>query len=59
MNMNFTYEQAKNLLEAFGGDEETIITVEEGTKEWHSGPGLYAIYEACPEEGALFLGKEG
>jgi len=55
--MDFTFEQAKALLAAFENDPETIITVIEGDETSHSGPGLYAAYEACTDEGSIFLGR--
>ena len=57
MNIEITYEQAKALLEAFGKDTDATIIVSIGDGTSHSGPGLYAHYEACAEEGSLFLGK--
>lgn len=57
--MEFTLKQAQALVEAFGGDEESIMTVTEvkdGQKS-HSGPGLYAHCTDYPEEGSIFLGK--
>jgi len=55
--MDFTYDQARDLFEAFGGDEETVITVTLVTNG-HSGPGLYASFTDYPEEGGIFLGDE-
>jgi len=55
--MDFTYKQAKALLEFFGGDEETEVTVVE-VKEGelsHSGPGLYVYYTEYPEDGSFLL----
>ena len=55
--MDFTYEAAKNLLDLFGGDKETEITVTEVKENEanHSGPGLYAYYTEYPEEGSFLL----
>lgn len=54
--MNFTLEQAENLVEAFGGDKETVVCVT-FAEDGHSGKGLYAHYEDYPEEGSTFLGQ--
>jgi len=56
--MNFTYQEAKDLLEFFGGYKETEITVIEvsGDDPNHSGPGLYAYYSEYPDEGTMLLG---
>lgn len=54
--MNFTLEQAEELIETFGGDKETIVCVT-FAKEGHSGEGLYAHYDDYPEEGSVFLGN--
>lgn len=55
--MYFTYQEAADLLEFFGGDEETEITVIEVTENdpCHSGPGLYAGYSEYLEEGTTLL----
>ena len=57
--IEFRREQAQALLEMFGGDDETRITVAVGDALSHSGPGLYAYHTEYPDEGALFLGPEG
>lgn len=57
--MDFTYQEAKDLLEFFGGDpqtEVTVVEVAEGDPS-HSGPGLYALYTEYPDEGTLLLGN--
>ena len=57
--MDFTYQEAKDLLEFFGGDEETVITVievKDGDPN-HSGPGLYAYYSEYHDEGTMLLGS--
>jgi len=53
-HLEFTLEQARTLVKAFGGDDETTVAVIEG--DGHSGPGLYAHYPDCPGEGSVFLG---
>jgi len=57
--MKFTYQEVKDLLEFFGGDEETEITVIEvkASDPNHSGPGLYAYYSEYPDEGTMILGN--
>lgn len=55
--MEFTLKQAQTLVEAFGGDEESTMTVTMGDATAHSGPGLYAGSTDYPEEGSFFLGK--
>jgi len=57
--MYFTYQEAKDLLEFFGGDKETEISVVEAKAgdPNHSGPGLYAYYSEYPEEGMMLLGN--
>lgn len=60
--MIFNLEQAKNLLDFFGGeDSEIVVTeVDESNKDsYHSGYGLYAHFLEYPDEGSLFLGKFG
>ena len=57
--MDFTYQEAKDLLEFFGDDQETEITViyvAENDPN-HSGPGLYAYYREYPDEGTMLLGS--
>lgn len=55
-SINLTYAQVQQLIEAFGGDEDTVICVENG--DGHSGKGVYVGYQACREEGSDFLGPE-
>lgn len=55
-SMEFTRAQAVALVEAFGGDEETVFTVTNAT-DGHSGPGLYASISDYSEEGSTFLGQ--
>jgi hypothetical protein len=57
--IEFRREQAQALLDMFGGDDETVITVAPGDASSHSGPGLYAYISDYPDEGAIFLGPEG
>lgn len=53
----FTYAEAVDLVECFGGDESTEITVIDSATG-HSGPGLYAYTTDYPDEGSTFLGPE-
>ena len=46
--------QVEALLEMFGGEDANIV-VEELDDEAHSGPGLYAYYPDCSEEGSILL----
>lgn len=55
--LSFSLDQAKELVEQFGGDEDTEISVTEET-EAHSGPGLYAHVTDYPDEGSTLLGPE-
>jgi len=58
--MDFTLKQAQALVEAFGGDEEsnmTVVEVKDGQAS-HSGPGLYVHCTDYPEEGSTFLGND-
>lgn len=52
--MEITLKQAQALVEAFGGDEESTITVVSGNG--HSGKGLYVCATDYPEEGSAFIG---
>jgi len=52
----FTRDQAKQLVDMFGGDDEAIAVVSNG--EGHSGKGIYVGWKDLPEEGAGFLGAE-
>ncbi|KVV25115.1 hypothetical protein WK78_03235 [Burkholderia cepacia] len=51
------FEQAKQLLEFFGGLDGEVVVAE--CAEGHAGPGLYAWCDDHPEEGAAFLGSGG
>ena len=53
--MVFNLQQAKELLDFFGGEDGEVVVLE-GDDSHHSGPGLYAYFTACPDEGAIFLG---
>ncbi len=57
MSIKITLEQAKKLVEAFGGDEKTKLTLIEGDKSFYLDEGLFACNE-YPEHGFIFLGKE-
>jgi hypothetical protein len=52
-SVSIDFRQATELLEMFGG-EPTEITLMAG--DGHSGPGLYAVYNADPE-GSIHLGE--
>lgn len=54
--MEFTLKQAQDLVESFGGDEETTMTVKAPDKG-HSGPGLYVFATDYPDEGSMLLGE--
>ena len=58
VEVGFTYQEAKDLLEFFGGDEETVVGVLQVTDgdQNHSGPGLYAYYPEYIDEGCSLLG---
>lgn len=56
--MEFSLKQAQALVDTFGGDEETRMTVEDGDGKGHSGDGLYAWPSEYPDEGSVFLGEE-
>lgn len=53
--MEFTLKQAQALVEAFGGDDESTMTVVAG--DGYDGKGLYACAADYPEDGSFFLGK--
>lgn len=56
--MYFTYQEAKDLLEFFGDEEDEMEVIEVGRDDPnHSGPGLYAYYRDYPEEGSVLLGN--
>lgn len=52
ITLNLT--QARQLVEFFGGCEQTIVAVDD-VKDGHSGTGLYAWCEDYPEEGSVLL----
>lgn len=52
--MEFTLKQAQALVDVFGGDEESTMTVIFG--EGHSGKGIYVCATDYPEDGSIFLG---
>lgn len=56
MSVTINLEQAKKILEYFGG-EDTLVTIER-SKEGHSGDGNYIHCTEYPEEGYEFLGTE-
>lgn len=45
------------MAEASDEPEEDPIVILIGSKESHSGAGLYAYWRECPEEGAVFIGE--
>lgn len=49
--MELMLEQAKQLLQMFGGEETTVSLTE-------TGEGLCAYYTDYPEEGSIILGTE-
>lgn len=55
-SVNLTYAQVQQLVEALGGDEDTVLCIQAG--DGHSGKGIYVGYEACREDGSDFLGPE-
>lgn len=56
--MEINLEQAKTLVDCFGGDEEIILTIVNGDENFHSGPGLY-VRDEYPEHGYIFLDEGG
>jgi len=54
--MNISYTQVKALLNAMGGDEDTVFTLIQGDSEFYAGEGLYARIYEMEEEGVYFLG---
>lgn len=54
--MNLTYKQAQAIIEAFGGDESTVVKLSIGAG--HSGEGIYLGDKDHNEEGSVFLGAE-
>lgn len=62
MKIELTHYQIKALLEMSesSGDPECYDTLvlQIGDDRAHSGPGLYAYFDECREEGAIFIGKD-
>lgn len=60
--IELTHHQIKALLEMSeaSGDPERYddLVLQMGGENAHSGPGLYAWYSECPEEGAQFIGTD-
>lgn len=62
MKITLSHYQLKQLLEMSesSGDPECydaiVIQVSDDTA--HSGPGLYAWFDECPEEGASYIGDD-
>ncbi len=56
--IRLTYEQAKTIFQAFGGEEECIVQVSHVVDGVHSGRGLYSHKAEYPEEGSVYLGHE-
>ncbi len=54
--MRINLEQARELVEAFGGDEDMEFELHDADEFWHSGPGLY-LTDDYSEHGAIFLGE--
>lgn len=63
MRIKLTHFQVKELLELSesSGDPECtddLLLVLVGDNSAHSGPGLYALFQECPEEGFMFIGAD-
>ncbi|MEW6316278.1 MAG: hypothetical protein AB1670_07785 [Pseudomonadota bacterium] len=58
MEIELNLYQAKALVEMLESSEteDDPIILKEG--DGHSGPGLYAYWRECPEEGAAFIGTD-
>lgn len=56
MSITLNLNQARELLEFFGGEEATVIV--SSLAEAHSGPGLYAWIKDYPGEGSVKLDAE-
>lgn len=54
--INLTYKQAQQIVDAFGGDEETVVVLKTGGG--HSGNGIYLGYKDSENEGSQYLGAE-
>lgn len=55
-HVNLTVELVEMIAEAFGGEEDSIITIAFG--EGYSGSGYYAWAADYPEEGSIYLGPQ-
>ena len=53
-----SHQQARDIVEAFGGDDDSIIQVTRVVEGGHSGPGLYCHEVEYPDEGSTYLGPE-
>lgn len=60
--IELTHYQIRSLLELSesSGDPEhqDDLILQLGDEKSHSGPGLYAYFAECPEEGATFIGRD-
>lgn len=56
-SIEFTLEQAETLVEMFGGEKDSSVTVT--LTIGHSGEGLYAYESEYPGEGSTYLGPSG
>lgn len=60
--IELTHYQIKALLEMSesSGDPECYddLVLVIGDEHSHSGTGVYAYFSCCPEEGAIFIGKD-
>lgn len=58
MEIELNLYQARALVEMLESSdvEDDPIILKEG--DGHSGPGLYAYWRECPEEGAVFIGTD-
>lgn len=50
-------KMARELVEAFGGDEDAVMTLMTGDENSHSGTGIYVGCAEYPEEGSNYLGR--
>ncbi len=55
MSVTLNEKQIKILYDMLGGEKAIIVI--EYWKKGHSGKGYYAFFDACPDEGAIFLGE--
>jgi hypothetical protein len=58
MMIYVTLKQAQQIVEAFGGDNESVAVLTRGAPTSHSGEGLYLGWKDYPEEGSEYLGEE-